>query len=415
MAKFLNPFPPLNLGINEEHELEHLGQTLVDECVALYAQHLQHAKGSNLVDPSRWKHVKSRDDVHVYQERPGHASRIPVGADSGSDLPMLLAVGTIVGDLDDVMYGVANPTLDSMRIKTSYVEDNLINAAVLASLVEPSVSDPFRCLSVKWAVKGRSSLIRQLVKDRDFVYLESTGIASLAHSGERIGYQLLHSVQFPQIGDAPGGETVRGNMSMCCVYRQVAPNVVQLFMRGYLDPAGGVYRAVVIKSAAEVMVSVWKNVYTAQLKKLAWAIRRRRQRRNTTHNEYHAAHGGAILGAVAANRDMCVVCSKRSMLGSRSTSCRLCFLPICRSCRIRKALSFFGPDRDLIQQRIAFCTRCFTKVVTTSAFTVSSDEILSKDSFRGYASGETRSGTSSSSPTGSLASYYSNASYDNRY
>lgn len=412
MAKFLNPFPPLNLGLQDEQELEKLGTVLVDECVTLYAQHLEDTKGHGLLDPTRWKHVKSRDDVHVYQERPGFA---PSKSSNDSDLPTLLAIGTIVGDLDDVMYGVVNHSLDMMRMKTSYVEDNLVNAAVLANLIEPSVSDPFRCLAVKWAVKGRSALVRSLVKNRDFVYLESTGIAAL-ESGERIGYQLLHSVEFPQIGDAPGGETVRGNMSMCCVYRQAASNVVQLFMRGFLDPAGGVMRAVVIKSAAEVMVSVWKNVYCAQLKKLAWAIRRRRQRRHTNRMDCHGYGGRPVLGAAAANRDTCTVCNKKSLLGtSRSASCRLCFEPICRSCRIRKSLSFFGPDRELIQQRIAFCTRCFTRVVTTSAYSVSSDEILAKDSFRGYVSGGTRSGTSSSSPTSSIVSYSTFSSCDGHY
>jgi hypothetical protein len=411
MAKFLNPYPPLDLGLQDEQELEKLGAMLVDECVALYGQHLDETKGHGMLDPARWKHVKTRDDVHVYQERPGFS---PARSNNDSDLPTLLAIGTIVGDLDDVMYGVVNHSIDMMRMKTSYVEDNLVNAAVLANLIEPSVSDPFRSLAVKWAVKGRSAIVRSLVKNRDFVYLESTGITAL-ESGDRIGYQLLHSVQFPQVGDAPGGETVRGNMSMCCVYRQVAPNVVQLFMRGFLDPAGGVMRAVVIKSAGEVMVSVWKNVYCAQLKKLAWAIRRRRQRRHTNRMNHHAFDGRPVLGVAAANRDTCTVCNRKSMLGtSRSATCRLCFDPICRSCRIRKSLSFFGPDRELIQQRIAFCTRCFTRVATTSAYSVASDEILAKDSYRGYVSGGTNSGTYMSSPTSSSASF-SNYSVDSHH
>lgn len=393
MSKFLNPFPPLNLSLDDEKELENLGNVLVDECVELYAKHLIEDHGR--LDSNRWKHVKTRDDVHVYQERPQfHTPSTPADfsasrVNNTSDLPTLLAVGSMVGNLEDVMYGVANHTLDAMRIKTSYVEDNLVNAAVLATLIEPSVSEPFRCMAIKWAEKGRAVYIRTLVKNRDFVYLESTGISTLTN-GEQIGFQLLHSVQFPQIGEVP--DSIRGNMSMCCIYRQSTPTNVELYMRGFLDPAGGVMRAVVIKSAAEVMVSVWKNIHAAQLKKLAWAIRRRKIPR-----------GGSPL---IANRDMCTTCAKRSLLSARGTTCSTCFQPVCRSCRIRKKLSFFGPDRELIQQRIAFCHRCFTGVINTSAFTVSSDEILAKDSFRGH---EYRSGTSSSSAS------YSTASTDGRY
>jgi hypothetical protein len=153
MEKVQNPFAPLHLGLQDQQELETLAAGLVEECVAQFAQHLEGTKAQGRLDPLRWKHVKSREDVHVYQERQGFVSAEDTNE---SGLPMLQGVGTIVGDLDDVMYGVVNSSLDSMRIKTTYVNDKIVNAAVLANLIDPSVNDPFRCLAVKWS-SGQAS------------------------------------------------------------------------------------------------------------------------------------------------------------------------------------------------------------------------------------------------------------------
>ncbi|RLN14157.1 hypothetical protein BBJ28_00010725 [Nothophytophthora sp. Chile5] len=269
-AKFTSPFPPLELSYHDERELEGVASRIVDEHAQLFNAYLHQDRG--LINPSRWKRLRQRENVHVYQERRSFSRATSDGA---SELPILLAVGTIVGSLDDVMYGVLNPTLASMRLKTSYVEDDLVGAAVLATVTEPSRSEPFHSLTVKWAVKGRGACVRTLVKDRDFVYLESTGIGQL-DNGERLGYQLLHSVSFSEVHEL--SDTLRGNMSICCVYRQKTHDTVELFMRGYLDPAGAVMRAMVVKSAADVMVSVCNNVYCSEMKKLAWTLQRQKEK-----------------------------------------------------------------------------------------------------------------------------------------
>ncbi|GMF41442.1 unnamed protein product [Phytophthora fragariaefolia] len=116
------------------------------------------------VDERRWKNVKSKDNLHVYTERPrkkiegmgGLPENYPsenqeLNNDAGTSkgLPIMLSVGTFVGEMADLMFGVVNPTLDIMRIKASYVHD-LDSASVLCSVVEPSEEEPFRSLVIKW-------------------------------------------------------------------------------------------------------------------------------------------------------------------------------------------------------------------------------------------------------------------------
>lgn len=402
MSKFSNPFGGrLQLNLEDEQRLEEIAKVFVRETLQQYQRHLFEEHGQ--VDGNRWKFVKQRENVVVFQERPGNGGiqaykDMGMGAPAPSaDLPILMGIGTIVGDLEDVMYGVVNPTQDMIRIKTSYVEDNIVDAAVLATLIEPSVSEPFRALTVKWAVKGRPLHVRSVIKNRDLVYLESTGIAQLAN-GERIGFQLLHSVTFPQIHELDS--VVRGNMSLSAIYRQKADNTVELYMRGFLDPAGGLMRSIVVKSAAEAMVSVWKNVHCAQMKKLAWVIRRGKY--TPEHNNHHQN--------MVQHSSVCATCQKKSALNFMSkSSCRVCFRHVCHSCRIRKKLSFIGPDRRLVQQRVTFCSMCISKALTTSAHTVASDEILAKDSFNGF--GHTSSACSLSSTSYTTNSVDGSESY----
>lgn len=133
---------------------------------------------------SRWKLVKERQNIRMYTERSSSTSSGELI--TGNGLPIILAVGTLQGQLDDLMHGVMSPTLESMRIKASYVDD-FDETAVLDTLVEPSLDDPFQTLVLKWM-----EVDIPLVKNRDYVYLEGTGHVQTP-TGERLGYHVMHS------------------------------------------------------------------------------------------------------------------------------------------------------------------------------------------------------------------------------
>ncbi|KUF85317.1 hypothetical protein AM588_10000879 [Phytophthora nicotianae] len=211
MAKdrFINANPYPNVNVSEEERLQLIG--LVDGFVQDYFQKYEKfvLVDKHQVDERRWEHVKSRDNLHIYTERsqkelarkglqPENAPNTePLDDDTpAKELPVMLSVGTFVGEMDDLMFGVVNPTLDVMRIKASYVHD-LDSAAVLCPVVEPSEEEPFRSLVVKWMTIDVPLQSTNLVKCRDFVYIEATGILHFTN-GDRVGYHLLHSIDFPR-------------------------------------------------------------------------------------------------------------------------------------------------------------------------------------------------------------------------
>ncbi|CEG38854.1 START-like domain [Plasmopara halstedii] len=129
-------------------------------------------------------------------------------------------VGPLPGTLDENMFGLVSPTIESMRIKSSYLND-FNAAAVLATIIEPTVNDPFRAVVIKWMEIDIPLASIGIVRNRDYVYIESTGLLHL-QNGERVGYHLLHSVTFPEVHELPN--RVRGNMSFCGIFHQEGPD-----------------------------------------------------------------------------------------------------------------------------------------------------------------------------------------------
>ncbi|KAL4140899.1 hypothetical protein PRNP1_014467 [Phytophthora ramorum] len=126
----VNPYPELHVSEEERTQLIELVDGFVQDYFQKYEDFVVVDKQK--VDEQRWKHVKTKDSQHVYAERSGKEKRDagvvswnPENAKDGAtpkkDVPVVLSVGALVGDLDDLMFGVVNPTLDVMRIKASYL------------------------------------------------------------------------------------------------------------------------------------------------------------------------------------------------------------------------------------------------------------------------------------------------------
>ncbi|ETN00005.1 hypothetical protein PPTG_18387 [Phytophthora nicotianae INRA-310] len=194
--------------------------------------------------------------------------------------------------------------------------------------------------------------------------MESTGTRYL-RNGERVGYQLVHSVQFPET--PARGSAIRGNMSMSAIYRQRDSNVVDVFIKGFLNPAGGLTRSIITRSAAKALLSVSKNVHCAQMKKLAWSIRQR----------------CPTMMERQADSVVCVTCLKRPSgthrLLHRHLCCGVCARYVCSGCRIHKKLHFMMADRKMLEQEVAFCPKCYTEALNAKTVTVASQELLFND------------------------------------
>uniref|UniRef100_K3W6D0 START domain-containing protein n=1 Tax=Globisporangium ultimum (strain ATCC 200006 / CBS 805.95 / DAOM BR144) TaxID=431595 RepID=K3W6D0_GLOUD len=275
MAKFPLPastFPRLELPRKDVGELEALSNLLIERTLVQYHEHEVVRRG--VIDKARWKTVRQAQGIKALRERTTSSKRAADTATNrnGSVIPMLMVTGTIPGDLFDVMYGVLNPTTEAMRIKSSYDDDGLIDGCVLATLIKPSAEDPLRSLTLRWAVKRNPLFMAPVVRNRDAVYIESTGIA-YTKSGERIGYQLVHSVELPGVHELVEHQIIRANFSLCYIYRQKTIETVDVFMHGIQNPRGVMPPSVGVITIAEALVSVSTYVHCAEMKKLAWLLR----------------------------------------------------------------------------------------------------------------------------------------------
>ncbi|GMF13516.1 unnamed protein product [Phytophthora lilii] len=328
----MNPFGELTLTADDRAKLVEITDALIMAKFEEYEEHLDIGKK---VDLTRWKKFAKSGPTTSYLERKSSSPN--------SKLPQLLMVGPLPGSLDENMFGIVNPTIESMRIKSSYLND-FNAAAVLATIVEPTVDDPFRSVVVKWMEIDIPLASIGLVRNRDYVYIESTGILHL-QNGERVGYHLFHSVNFPQAHDLPN--RVRGNMSFCGIFHQEAPDRTDCRGTGIMDPGGDMIRAMAVMEMVQATMAGLKYSYCGQMKKLAWLL----EKRQTEAREK----------GTPTFKPFCVTCMKavkHSKIGGPVNTCKLCFGAVCGSCKVTKKLSFIAPDLTLAQRKVAFCVKC---------------------------------------------------------
>ncbi|KAL3659817.1 hypothetical protein V7S43_015119 [Phytophthora oleae] len=374
-----NPYPDVNVSEEERQQLTELVDGFVQDYFRKYEKFAVEDK--HQVDERRWEHVKSKDNLHIYTEKSqkelARNGLVPENAPSGTDLldedatpekelPVMLSVGTFVGEMDDLMFGVVNPTLDVMRIKASYVHD-LDSAAVLCPVMEPSEDEPFRSLVVKWMTINLPLQSTNLVKRRDFVYIEATGILHFAN-GDRVGYHLLHSINFPQTKPLPN--TIRGNLSVFGFFRQIKENVIDNFASGIVDPGGDIMRFLLIPTAAEALLSATNYVFCGQMKKISWMLQRRRSAFESQDQ--------------ARNSDECVMCMKKAskLRGIGRSTCKLCYGCVCYPCKIHRRISFIALDGQLIQRKITFCAKCVSVATKCDAQDAARDQALGYEAYK---------------------------------
>ncbi|KAJ8546888.1 hypothetical protein ON010_g11347 [Phytophthora cinnamomi] len=359
-----NPYSDLQVSEDDRRVLKNLVSEFVDDNFQEYDEFV--AIDQQIVDKRRWKHAKSRDNQHVYATRTRGKSAdanfepwktVGVSDDKhpqGKVLPSVLSVGTFNGDLEDLMFGAVNPTQDSMRVKSSYVND-IDSAAILCPVVEPSEEEPFQSLIIKWMTIDLPLQATSLVKRRDFVYIEATGFIYLAN-GERVGYYLLHSIDIPETKPLPN--TIRGSLSISGFFRQVDDNVIEHYARGTIDLGGEIKRFIWSATVVEAMLSVAKNVQCGQMKKLSWMLQ---------HNHVANKRKSHMQSAHCSMCDKSILCpiSGKQLVGS--STCKLCYGPLCRSCKIRKRLAFIELDGKLEKRKVSFCATCITKATEFSA------------------------------------------------
>ncbi|KAG7395845.1 hypothetical protein PHYBOEH_003138 [Phytophthora boehmeriae] len=402
-------FPPLTLTTDQETQFKDLARGLVRETLAHFDAFDRLPQSSrDLSKQRRWKAVKTRENLTVYKERdpPKSLSTTSFGppehhrlADDDWQMPRLLVgVGSIIGSLDDIMYGVVTPDAESMLLKAGIVRSSLVDGAVLAEIAGPTPYDPYHFLGIKWFVKGPPATLRNFVQPRDFVFVESTGIISRPN-GDRIGYQLLHSVDLEGYGALPERSLTRGRISNCTIFKEAqGGQLVDVYVRGYVEQHGKLLDSVSLKAASTGFLSSWNSVECGHVKKLMWFVANphlvswkeeaaaRARGRNTgslassqpTGNAENPRgfHLRSFSVGTGRSRERCGgTCGRKLKKGNSVGLCSLCEVPMCSKCRVTKKLAYATCDLKLERRASTICRSCVAKVRLQPARCIAQEEI----------------------------------------
>ncbi|KAI9910340.1 hypothetical protein PsorP6_010380 [Peronosclerospora sorghi] len=349
-----NPFGELKLTAEDRARIVDITDAIIMERFEDYEDYLYTSK---TVNPRRWKKIAKCGPMTTYREC---KSRNP-----SFKLPYMLMAGPLPGSLDENMFGIVNPTIEAVRIKTSYLND-VSAAAVLATILEPTVDDPFRSVVVKWMEIDIPLACFGIVRNRDYVYIESTGII-LLKNGDRVGYHLLHSTSFPKAPELLN--RVRANMSLCGLFLQVAPDQTDCHGTGIMDPRGDMIRSMAIAGMVQAMMAGLKYSHCSQMKKLALLL----EKRQTAVRE----------SGTPAFRPFCITCTKgvrSSRFGGPINTCKLCFNAVCSACKITKKLSVIAPDLTLVQRKVTFCVKCVVEATQMDSQEAAREQFVYKKS-----------------------------------
>ncbi|GAB9463356.1 hypothetical protein Gpo141_00000819 [Globisporangium polare] len=425
-----SPFPRVELTDGDCRLYEQRAETLVRNALAEYDEY--DTVNKRQLDLKQWRAVKTRENLTVYRKRPSRdsssastggrtrktpasvAATLALGATKiggwltnadkeGGDwsLPPMLAVGSIAGTLDDVMYGIGTFDSTAMFLKASYTNNEIQDGEVLYSIKTPTSKEPFQFVGLKWIVKTQPVGVSAIVWPRDVVYLEATGILQRPN-GERVGYQLIHSVNLAECDELRSKGVLRATVSSCFLFKQMPKGVVDVYMKAHVEPNGKVSSSIAVKSTAASLIYCWKSVSCAQHKKLAYKFMKKEkqyQQRVMIESSTPSRRGSQLSS--------CGLCSKSMGKFRHAIKCELCDEPVCSKCRVTKKLSFIGSwAKDVTQRSVVCCTKCVSHASQTSAFTIASDEVVAscweeirKDALRRSTSNSDHSSRSSECTT----------------
>lgn len=381
-------YPPLAVSMEDKDELQKFAYECVDQATSEY-ERFRHVD-NNVVDSNRWKVIKSHEGMTTYQDlrmnnpEVRRTARMKVGSGgvttNSTKLHAVLGVGSIEGEFNDMVFGLLNACTETLKIKSAYTNDCGVDAKVLTTIVGPTVQEPSRGVFIKWGLVtvGGSYLVKKVVRPRDFVYLESIGVLH-TESGERIGYSLMHSIQIPSIRELTEYQIIRASTSICILFRQKSPGILELYVRGFVDPMGEVPHGIAMSTTADAFLSYRKFVYCGQMKKLNWFVKTKK-----------------TMVLLDRQSNSCSVCSKPTR---QTKSCAVCMSTVCSNCGVTKKLCFLSPKSQRVSERtMEFCVSCIAAALKEDALQVVAEELARQNPFDIYEM------SGSSSPSSKLVS-----------
>lgn len=314
-----------------------------------------------------------------------------VEKDKPRDVPIIVAHGIIPGTVEDVAFGTLAHTKYTWRLRNSYVKNNEYDDhKILATIHTPTEDDPFRFLGIKWV----ATTISAFMSNRDFVYIEATGMA-LDSNGDRVAYELIHPVELKQIPELQHVDVIRGKFSKCVITRQYDASSIEMYCRTFLDLGGEIIDSVRLNQHAENVLTIPNVIECSYIKKLTWQMQR--NRRANSQAEKHAAlkHCEVCekslrnLGNLFQSGLSCQICRKVRLCVDvwyawESLTDLFCWASLlavvvivqmmCGKCSVEKKVTV-DIAAEVTQKALAFCLPCVITAKKLSAWDIAIAEL----------------------------------------
>ncbi|KAG7379115.1 hypothetical protein PHYPSEUDO_009062 [Phytophthora pseudosyringae] len=288
-------------------------------------------------------------------------------------VPMVFCTGVAPGTVEDAALGFFADTEERSRMRNSSNKEMAVDETrILAHFQGPTEDDPFRFLGIKWCLHTPRGAAGRFVKPRDYVVLESTGLA-LDSDGKRFSYVLNHSVELAaEVPDFRSYGNVRVGFSACHIVRPHATaGAIEIFSRGFVDIRGYIAEHLGTYMFCVGLMSVPQTVEEAYTKKLTSLLLPARRRADTSD-------GLASL----QTSDTCPCCRHKLHTGiakllEGNSTCQLCRQTTCRKCTVKKTLPMDagGGPKQLTRKAMDFCLSCYLEAKNLSAWKVAMETL----------------------------------------
>jgi hypothetical protein len=363
------PFDHVALPQDRLTEIERVAECVVEANLNEFHDFVH--KQNRVMSKSQYKAIKKHENVTVYKELTSQSERT-LGPRLGNEprrrtnaaplLPKLVAVGTVRGRMDDMLLGTAVRDAASVVVKTSFVNDEIVDCSVLHEMQGASPADPFRFLALKWIVKSPPSGFNAVIAPRDLIVVQSSGLLA----GEGIGYHLLHSVdayvpECPKLPERMG--LLRSRVSAMFIFRQLAPDVIEIYTTTCIEPNGSAPEAVGVAKTVKSMALSWKSLAYSHNVKLSWVLL------NKSAYVAQSTHRRETINT----GDACELCHKKATLAGRLDDCAICDSRVCARCRVQKKLTKANRRLELKVEKHEFCKTCLVRVVNEDAVRIAAE------------------------------------------
>ncbi|DAZ97536.1 TPA: hypothetical protein N0F65_003022 [Lagenidium giganteum] len=211
----ISKFPRVNLWAEKLDAFHADAEQLLTKTMRAYH------RSNVLLNPKRWKKVRSRDNLHVYRDR----------SVSNAYAPEMVCVGTMPGRLEDVLEGLNCETTREFCMMQAIISSRFLDGAVLKVIQRRSHDEPYSFTGIKWFamhVPGGG-----LISNRDLCVFEKVGLVYDPDTKRRLGFKLFHSVDIPECPTLHG--FVRMKANVCYVLEEIEPTVLGVYLTGSFD------------------------------------------------------------------------------------------------------------------------------------------------------------------------------------